>query len=86
MWQMVRIETEISASVGGLSLDFGRQCRLLPDHENIQERNAARCFYSLCYMMQVVQRLRDSKGPNRISAFLPSPKDGNQSSFQNVVF
>jgi hypothetical protein len=27
-----------------------------------------------------------SKGPNRVGAFLPSPEDGDRSSFGNVVF
>jgi hypothetical protein len=36
---MVRIEVEISANVGGCSVDFGGQCRLHPDDQNIQERN-----------------------------------------------
>jgi hypothetical protein len=39
MQQMVRIETEILASVGGLSVDFDGQCCPLPDEQNIQERN-----------------------------------------------
>jgi hypothetical protein len=36
---MVRIEVEISASVGGFSVEFGGQCRLLSADQNIQERN-----------------------------------------------
>jgi hypothetical protein len=39
MWRMVRVEVEISASVGGSPVDFGDQCRLYPDDENIQKRN-----------------------------------------------
>jgi hypothetical protein len=38
---MDRVEVEISASVTmcGFSVDFGGQCDLLPDDQNIQERN-----------------------------------------------
>jgi hypothetical protein len=39
MWQMIRFETGISASVGGFSLDFGDQCHLFPYGQNIQERS-----------------------------------------------
>jgi hypothetical protein len=35
---MVGTEVEMSASVGGFNVDFGGQCRLLPDDRNIQER------------------------------------------------
>jgi hypothetical protein len=31
-------------------------------------------------------RLSYSKGPNRVGVFLPSPEDGNEFSFRNVVF
>jgi hypothetical protein len=39
VWQMVTIEVEMSASVGGFSVDFGVQRRLLPDDQNMQESN-----------------------------------------------
>jgi hypothetical protein len=39
MWQMVRIKTDILASVGGLSVDFGDQCHFFPDDHKIQERD-----------------------------------------------
>jgi hypothetical protein len=39
MQQMVRSEVEISASVGGLSVDFGVQCHFFPADQNIQKRN-----------------------------------------------
>jgi hypothetical protein len=31
----LRIEVEISAIVGGFSIDFGDQCRLLPDDQSL---------------------------------------------------
>jgi hypothetical protein len=31
-------------------------------------------------------RVAISKGPNRVGVSLPSPEDGNRSSFRNVVF
>jgi hypothetical protein len=34
MWQMVTIEIEIFASVGGLSVDFGGPCHFLLDDQN----------------------------------------------------
>jgi hypothetical protein len=34
--RMVRVEVEISVSVGGLPVHFGGQCRLFPDDQNIQ--------------------------------------------------
>jgi hypothetical protein len=39
MRRMVRFEVEMSASVGGFSVDFGDQCRTFPDDQNIQKRN-----------------------------------------------
>jgi hypothetical protein len=45
MQHVVRIEAEISASVGGFSVDFGCQCHLLPDDQNIQERNRTIWLY-----------------------------------------
>jgi hypothetical protein len=39
MQRMVRVEVEVSASVGGFPVDFGGQCRLFPDDQNIQKRN-----------------------------------------------
>jgi hypothetical protein len=39
MRRMVGFEAEISASVSGVSVDFGGQCRLFPDDENIQKTN-----------------------------------------------
>jgi hypothetical protein len=39
MWWMVRIEAEISASVCGLSVDFGGCYCLIPDVQIIQKRN-----------------------------------------------
>jgi hypothetical protein len=36
MWRMVRTEVEILVSVVWFSVDFGGQCRLLPDDQNIQ--------------------------------------------------
>jgi hypothetical protein len=37
--RMVRVEVEMSVSVGGFPVDFGGQCRLFPDDQNIQEGN-----------------------------------------------
>jgi hypothetical protein len=37
--RMVRSEVEISASVGGFSVNFGGQCRLVSDDLKIQKRN-----------------------------------------------
>jgi hypothetical protein len=47
-----------------------------------------RCLYSCCYMAWAVQwlRLALSKGRHRIGVSLPSPEDGNRSSFHNIVF
>jgi hypothetical protein len=39
MQQMVRFEVEILASVDGFLVDFGDQCHLFPDDENIQKGN-----------------------------------------------
>jgi hypothetical protein len=36
---MVRFEVEICASVGGFSVDFGGQCHVFTDNQNIQKRN-----------------------------------------------
>jgi hypothetical protein len=36
---MVRIQVEISASVGGRSVGFGGHCSIFPDDHNIQEDN-----------------------------------------------
>jgi hypothetical protein len=36
---------EISASVGGFAVDFGGQCRLLPDDQNIQDSDRTAWFY-----------------------------------------
>jgi hypothetical protein len=36
---MVRLEAEMSARVGGLSVTFGHRYRLFPDDQNIQKRN-----------------------------------------------
>jgi hypothetical protein len=46
MWRMVRFEVEVSASVGGFSVDFGGQCRLFSDDRKIQKRNRTDCFHS----------------------------------------
>jgi hypothetical protein len=35
---MVKIEVEIWAIVGVFSMDFGDQCSLFPDDQNIQKR------------------------------------------------
>jgi hypothetical protein len=45
MWRMVRIDVEISASVDGFSVDFGGQCRLFPDDQNVQKRNRTVWLY-----------------------------------------
>jgi hypothetical protein len=39
MRPMVKVEAEISASVGGFPVDFGGQCRLFPDDVNIKKDN-----------------------------------------------
>jgi hypothetical protein len=39
MRRMVRVEVEISALVGRFPVDFGGQCRLLPDDQNIKLGN-----------------------------------------------
>jgi hypothetical protein len=39
MQQVVRIEVEISAREGEFSVDFGGQCRLLPDDQRRQFGN-----------------------------------------------
>jgi hypothetical protein len=36
---MVRVEVEISASVVGFPVDFGGQCHLFPDDQNIHKDN-----------------------------------------------
>jgi hypothetical protein len=46
MLQMVRAEVEILANVGGVSIDFGGQCRLFPDDQTIPKRNHTDCFLS----------------------------------------
>jgi hypothetical protein len=35
---MVRVEGEILDIAGGFSVEFGSQCRHLPDDQNIQEK------------------------------------------------
>jgi hypothetical protein len=45
MWQMVRIEIDILASVGGLSVEFGGQCHLLADDQNNQKKNRTVLLY-----------------------------------------
>jgi hypothetical protein len=37
MRQMVRVEVQISAGVGGCPVGFGGQCHLVPDDQNIQK-------------------------------------------------
>jgi hypothetical protein len=39
MWWMVGFEAGISASVDGFSVDFGDQCHLFSDDQNIQVWN-----------------------------------------------
>jgi hypothetical protein len=39
MQPMVRVEVEVPASVGGFPVDFGGQCRLFPDDQNIKKDN-----------------------------------------------
>jgi hypothetical protein len=39
MRQMATTKVEILAIVGGFSVDFGGQCRYLPNEKNIQEEN-----------------------------------------------
>jgi hypothetical protein len=39
MQWIVRFEVEVLASVGGFSVDFGGQCCLFPDDQNVQKRN-----------------------------------------------
>jgi hypothetical protein len=45
MWQMVRLEVEILTSVGGFPVDFGGQCHLFPDDQNIQTGNHTVSLY-----------------------------------------
>jgi hypothetical protein len=45
MGRMVRIEAEISASVGGFAVDFGGQCRLPLDDQNIQDKDRPAWLY-----------------------------------------
>jgi hypothetical protein len=40
---MVSFEVEIFACVGGLPVEFGGQCRLYPDCQNIQKGNHTLC-------------------------------------------
>jgi Pyruvate/2-oxoacid:ferredoxin oxidoreductase delta subunit len=45
MWQMVRVEVEISESVHGFPVDLCGQCRLFCDDQNIQKGNQlSRCI------------------------------------------
>jgi hypothetical protein len=37
MRRIVRFEAEVSASVGGFSVNYGGQCLSYPDDQNIQE-------------------------------------------------
>jgi hypothetical protein len=37
MQQMITFEAEILISVDGFSVDFGGQCHLFPDNQNIQK-------------------------------------------------
>jgi hypothetical protein len=37
--RMIRVEAEISANVGWVSVSFGGQCRLFPDEQNMQKEN-----------------------------------------------
>jgi hypothetical protein len=39
MQWMVRVEVEVSASVGGFPVDFGGQCRPFPDDQSIKKGN-----------------------------------------------
>jgi hypothetical protein len=39
MRRMVRFEIEISANVGGFSVNFGGECRPCPDNQNIKKGN-----------------------------------------------
>jgi hypothetical protein len=41
---MVRVEVEISASVDRFPVDFGDQCRLFPDGQNIKKGNRTDCI------------------------------------------
>jgi hypothetical protein len=45
MQRMVRFEVEISAGVSGFLVDFGGQCRLSPDDQNIQKGNRTIWLY-----------------------------------------
>jgi hypothetical protein len=58
---MIRTEIEISVNVGGLSVDFGVQCRLLPDDENVQAGIALSYSISMVNWMvclKILRRLR----------------------------
>jgi hypothetical protein len=42
---MVRVEVEVSAIVGGFPVDFGGQCRLFPDNQNMKKGNCTVWLY-----------------------------------------
>jgi hypothetical protein len=58
MWQMIRTEVEILASVGGYSVDFGGQRHLIPDDQNIQKRTALFDSISIVNWMEGLKQLR----------------------------
>jgi hypothetical protein len=43
--RMVRVEVELSASVGGFPVDFGGQCRHFPVDQNIKKDNGTVWLY-----------------------------------------
>jgi hypothetical protein len=49
MWRMVSYEVEVSASVGGFPVDFGGQCHLYPDDQNIQKVNRRSSFGNVVF-------------------------------------
>jgi hypothetical protein len=75
MQQMAITEVEIMASVGGFSVDFGGQCCLLPDDQNIQERNHTNSISMVNWMagLKLLRWLRKfckCSGPHRCGGLL----------------
>jgi hypothetical protein len=73
------------------------KCRFLQDPHGVTSQNTAFCTENTMFRKldlfpssgegrKKVTLLALSKGPNRVGVFLPSPEDGNRSSFRNVVF
>jgi hypothetical protein len=64
MWWMVRFEAEISASVGGFSINFHDLCHPFPDDQNIQKRNHTACdVISIVNWMEGLKLLRWPREP-----------------------